>query len=243
MFIKSFSTEKLNTIKWNISELEKITEELETMHRRATIGGLAGGVIGAAGGVASLVGLALAPFTFGTSLIVTGVGVGVATAGGVTGAASNITKMTKSKEFQDKIKGILEYCERELKPLIESLNRFQTTANGLQAAVTTGRAMSGLTQITKLTSLVTLSAQAAKAVGVFGRTVPILSSLTLILDVFTIASDAKEIHQMRMRDQGEKPESEMLKFIDEMKQAAATLKEALNELERMKDVIIRNMKF
>ncbi len=44
-----------------------------------------------------MLGAILAPFTFGASLIVTGVGIGVGVAGGVTGAASSITNTVKQK--------------------------------------------------------------------------------------------------------------------------------------------------
>ncbi|XP_016335283.1 serine/threonine-protein kinase Nek1-like [Sinocyclocheilus anshuiensis] len=74
-----------------LNEMEKTADSLEEIHRKCTIGSLSGAVIGAAGGITALVGAILAPFTLGASLIVTGVGIGVSVAGGVTGAASNIT--------------------------------------------------------------------------------------------------------------------------------------------------------
>ncbi|KTF81031.1 hypothetical protein cypCar_00037957 [Cyprinus carpio] len=67
-----------------VSEWGRITDSMESAHYSATAGSLSGSVIGAAGGITALVGLILAPFTLGASLIVTGVGVGVGVAGGVT---------------------------------------------------------------------------------------------------------------------------------------------------------------
>ncbi|CAM4275538.1 unnamed protein product [Leuciscus chuanchicus] len=67
-----------------VSEWGRITDSMESAHYSATAGSLSGSVIGAAGGITALVGLILAPFTLGVSLIVTGVGVGVGVAGGVT---------------------------------------------------------------------------------------------------------------------------------------------------------------
>ncbi|KAG9341414.1 hypothetical protein JZ751_019222 [Albula glossodonta] len=83
----------VNELQVKVNELKEIIAHMESVHYGSTAGSLAGGVIGAAGGITSIVGLILAPFTLGASLIVTGVGIGVAVAGGVTGAASNITNM------------------------------------------------------------------------------------------------------------------------------------------------------
>ncbi|RXN34359.1 G2 M phase-specific E3 ubiquitin- ligase-like protein [Labeo rohita] len=57
-------------------EWKNITDLLEEVHRKCTIGSLSGSVIGAAGGITAIVGAILAPFTLGASLIVTGVGIG-----------------------------------------------------------------------------------------------------------------------------------------------------------------------
>ncbi|ROL53183.1 Apolipoprotein L3 [Anabarilius grahami] len=84
-----------------VSEWGKITDSMESAHYSATAGSLSGSVIGAAGGITALVGLILAPFTLGASLIVTGVGVGVGVAGGVTGsrdaAADDVTAAERIK--------------------------------------------------------------------------------------------------------------------------------------------------
>ncbi|KAG5846274.1 hypothetical protein ANANG_G00148040 [Anguilla anguilla] len=65
-----------------LKELDGVADGLERVHFGTTVGSLTGGVIGAAGGITTIVGLALAPVTLGASLIVTGVGIGVAAAGG-----------------------------------------------------------------------------------------------------------------------------------------------------------------
>ncbi|KAL0146539.1 hypothetical protein M9458_058170 [Cirrhinus mrigala] len=67
-----------------VKEWGETTDSLEKVHHKYTAGALSGSVIGAAGGITTVVGAILAPFTFGASLTVTGVGVGVGVAGGVT---------------------------------------------------------------------------------------------------------------------------------------------------------------
>lgn len=225
-------------IREQIRQLKKIINELETLHRKGTIGSLSGGVIGAAGGITTIVGLALTPFTLGASLIVTGFGLGVAVAGGITGATSNIVKMVKKKSFQDKIRGILDDCENRLNPVMASLSRISSTANEFQSAIGAGRAVTTLTQFVKLTSFISLATQATKAASVVGRTIPVLTSVTLILDVISIAYDAKEINEIRKKYRGGKNiESEMLKFISELKLAADQLEQALEELKKVKEKI------
>lgn len=54
------------------------------------IAGITGGATTVAGGVAAAAGVILSPFTLGASLALTAVGVGVAAAGGVTGASAAI---------------------------------------------------------------------------------------------------------------------------------------------------------
>ncbi|KAG1926107.1 serine/threonine-protein kinase Nek1 [Pimephales promelas] len=72
-----------------VREWGRTTDSMESAHYSATAGSLSGSVIGAAGGITALVGLILAPFTLGASLIVTGVGVGV----GVAGLLANISRI------------------------------------------------------------------------------------------------------------------------------------------------------
>ncbi|XP_029353109.1 serine/threonine-protein kinase Nek3-like [Echeneis naucrates] len=76
-----------------LDKLREVADSLERVHQGTTIGSLTGGVIGAVGGITSIMGLILTPFTFGASLIVTGVGVGVGALGGLTAGASNVRNM------------------------------------------------------------------------------------------------------------------------------------------------------
>uniref|UniRef100_A0A8C1P754 non-specific serine/threonine protein kinase n=1 Tax=Cyprinus carpio TaxID=7962 RepID=A0A8C1P754_CYPCA len=87
-----------------LNEMKKTADSLEEIHRKCTIGSLSGAVIGAAGGITALVGAILAPFTLGASLIVSGVGIGVSVAGGVTGGAFNIVDTVKQRNLSESLK-------------------------------------------------------------------------------------------------------------------------------------------
>ncbi|XP_064877206.1 uncharacterized protein LOC115133842 [Oncorhynchus nerka] len=112
-----------------LDKLRTLADGLESMHKGTTIGSLTGGVIGAAGGITSIVGLILAPFTLGASLIVTGVGIGVAVAGGATAGVSNITNMVNQSTDRRAIKNIIKEFQEKMNSVVTSL---QDIAEGLE---------------------------------------------------------------------------------------------------------------
>ncbi|XP_008298897.1 apolipoprotein L3-like [Stegastes partitus] len=87
------------TLKHHIYELRCIADNLDKVSKGTKIAGITGGATTVAGGVAAAAGVILSPFTLGASLALTAVGVGVAAAGGVTGAsaaiANKVTSFTK----------------------------------------------------------------------------------------------------------------------------------------------------
>ncbi|KAF4111663.1 hypothetical protein G5714_008694 [Onychostoma macrolepis] len=111
-----------------VNEWGRITDSMESAHYSATAGSLSGSVIGAAGGITALVGLILAPFTLGASLIVTGVGVGVGVAGGVTGAASTITNTVQQKSFRESLEQIQKKYDSVSEPILTPLNTLRKGA-------------------------------------------------------------------------------------------------------------------
>uniref|UniRef100_A0AAY4BRL2 Uncharacterized protein n=1 Tax=Denticeps clupeoides TaxID=299321 RepID=A0AAY4BRL2_9TELE len=93
--------------------LHAIADDLNNFHKRAKIGGITGGTTAAVGGAAAIAGLALAPVTFGASLIVSAVGLGVATAGGITSASAAISDRVNNLHDRKKIEVVAEdYRER-----------------------------------------------------------------------------------------------------------------------------------
>lgn len=110
-------------------KLRGVADDLERVHQGATIGSLAGGVSGVVGGITSIVGLILAPFTLGASLIVTGVGVGVGAFGGVTAGASNITNMVNQSSDHKVVRSIIKEFEEKINAVVTWL---QEISNSLQ---------------------------------------------------------------------------------------------------------------
>lgn len=90
VFYKVF-TEQAEVLYLHVLRLYAIGDDISNFHRHAKIANITGGTTTAVGGVAAIAGLALAPVTLGASLIVSAVGLGVATAGGITAASATIS--------------------------------------------------------------------------------------------------------------------------------------------------------
>ncbi|XP_075336609.1 uncharacterized protein LOC142397151 [Odontesthes bonariensis] len=207
--------------------LRALADGLERIHENTTIGSLAGGVIGAVGGITSIVGLILAPFTLGASLIVTGVGVGVGAVGGITAGVSNITNMvnqssdrnavrTVIKEFQQKMNAVVTWLQvisdslqtisKEENPQVDDTDTNLTGKKMAKLGGRAGKGLSGITELVRLASVVNIgrvAAQASRAVHVAEVARAVLSGLFIAVDIFFIAMDAKEIHEIKKAREAE----------------------------------------
>ncbi|XP_029610162.1 serine/threonine-protein kinase PLK4 [Salmo trutta] len=287
-FIISFLTKKnektVEELQTNLNNLRTLADGLESVHQGTTIGSLTGGVIGAAGGITSIVGLILAPFTLGASLIVTGVGIGVAVAGGATAGVSNITNMVNQYTDRKAITNIIKEFQEKMNSLVTSL---QNIAEGLEtyrmsgsfttervslnaeklasAGARVGRGLGSIPELVRLVQVASIgkvAAQTARAVRVAEMATGIFSAFFVAVDIFFIAMDAKEIHNIRqakaekqssdssklhvmdtdsttkLNPECEEPKaevkSETMKFTQTIRHTADQLQESLDEL---RDVI------
>ncbi|MEQ2204243.1 hypothetical protein XENOCAPTIV_010293, partial [Xenoophorus captivus] len=221
-----------------LEKLRALADGLERVHEGTTIGSLTGGVIGAVGGITSIVGLILAPFTLGASLIVTGVGVGVGAVGGVTAGASNITNMINQssdrkavhliiKEFEQKIRAVVSWL-LEISYSLQTINSSCARACDADGSFTDEnlkrigfRAAKGLSGVAELIRLVRvlnigkIAAQTSRAVRVAEAATGVLSGLFVAVDIFFIAMDAKEIHHIRKGREVERRGTASLQSEDE----------------------------
>ncbi|XP_073729094.1 uncharacterized protein [Misgurnus anguillicaudatus] len=221
-FILNYLREKnLQTIKTlyrTLEDLRALANDLERVHFNTTVGSLTGGVMGLAGGITSVVGLILSPFTLGASLIVTGVGIGTAVAGGVTAGTCNITNMVNQrtnrqkikmliKEFQEKITSTV-CCIQNIQIAAETLERqfstnddaFSNAQPGANVGARLGRGLGGIPEIFRVIEVVNVgkvAAQAARAVRVAEAATGVLAALFVAVDVFFVFLDSREIHNIR----------------------------------------------
>ncbi|XP_035525288.1 serine/threonine-protein kinase Nek5-like isoform X2 [Morone saxatilis] len=245
-----------------LGKLRAVADSLENVHQGATIGSLAGGVIGAAGGITSIVGLVLAPFTLGTSLIVTGVGIGVGVAGGVTAGASNITNMVNQasdrkavqsiiKEFDEKMNAVALWLQ-EISKSLETINRgcsgdvptdedsSLNQENFAKVGTRIGRGLGGVSELFRVLRVVNIgkiAAQASRTVRLAEVATGALSALFVAADIFFIAMDAKEIHHIRQTTADGQTCSEIMKFVHSVRQTADELQGSLDEIKGLIHII------
>lgn len=90
-----------------VIELLAVADAADNFHKKTVTASVRGGVASIAGSITTITGLLLAPFTFGSSLIVTAVGIGIATAGGLISASANITDIRQSRTDRAKVEQII----------------------------------------------------------------------------------------------------------------------------------------
>ncbi|XP_065153402.1 uncharacterized protein [Paramisgurnus dabryanus] len=221
-FIINYLREKIlqtiTTLNRKLEDLRALANDLERVHFNTTVGSLAGGVVGLAGGITSVVGLFLSPFTFGASLIVTGVGIGTAVAGGVTAGACNITNMVNQSTNRDKMKMLIKEfhekitstvcCIENLQIAVDTLKKqfstsddaFSNAQPGANAGARLGRGLGGIPEIIRVIEVANVgkvAVQTARAVRVAEAATGVLSALFVAVDVFFVFLDSKEIHNIR----------------------------------------------
>ncbi|XP_061566408.1 uncharacterized protein si:cabz01007807.1 [Cololabis saira] len=121
VFNKVF-TERAEVLWQSIITLHTIAEDISDFHQKAKIVGITGGTTTAVGGVTAIAGLALAPFTFGASLVIAAVGVGVATAGGITSASAAISDNVNNMHDRKKVEVVLKDYEDHLLDIAKILH-------------------------------------------------------------------------------------------------------------------------
>ncbi|XP_026107685.1 serine/threonine-protein kinase KIN3-like [Carassius auratus] len=241
-----------------VEEWRVTTDSIEEVHRKCTIGTLSGSVIGAAGGITAVIGAILAPFTFGASLIVTGVGVGVGVAGGVTAAASSITNTVQQKSLRENIQ-IIQQNFTDVTPLIDSMNALRRVLKTVQkfrvfvsdssgnmqmlSSVDRSRLVCGteLMHLGLLANIGRIFAQTTRvgraAATAVAAVTGVLSGLLVIVDTVFIVQDSIDIHQMRQGqvDDPNRVTSSLLKSIAEIRKTHTDLCNVLKEIKETRE--------
>lgn len=124
-FIKEYTERRPRMLQF-LKDLEENAVQLDRMNKGAKISSVAGSSVGAVGGVLSIVGLALIPFTAGVSLALTMTGIGLGITSGVNSIVTtateigvNSTQQKKASEvfqcFMDDVQSIQD-CLEEVPP-------------------------------------------------------------------------------------------------------------------------------
>ncbi|KAA0719526.1 hypothetical protein E1301_Tti016033 [Triplophysa tibetana] len=255
LFVSLFN-QRGASLQRRVVELLALADTADSFHKKTVSAAVGGGVACVAGGIATITGLILAPFTFGTSTIVTAVGISVATAGSITSATANITDAVQSKMDRKKVEKMIQDYQNEIDDIKDCLEFMQEGINTLQewnfkeyfeslankslqrnikhVVKEGGRAGKALMINTeKLIGTVKVlgvaggAAQAAKAISV---TTGVVSALFLALDVFFLAKDSNELRK------GAKT-----KFASKIREVCSELQHGLLELNKVKTQLQKTM--
>ncbi|XP_057199158.1 uncharacterized protein si:cabz01007807.1 isoform X1 [Triplophysa rosa] len=128
VYLKLFM-ERAELLYQHVLILYAIADDLSNFHHRAKIVNITGGTASAVGGAAAITGLALAPVTFGASLLISAIGLGVATAGGITAASATISDNFNNMHDRKNIEIIVQDYETQL---IEMQHCLQFITEGLR---------------------------------------------------------------------------------------------------------------
>nr|XP_061810820.1 uncharacterized protein LOC133601707 [Nerophis lumbriciformis] len=244
------------SLQQRILELLALADSADEFHKKTLSASVGGSVAGVAGSVTTITGLILAPFTAGTSLIVTAVGISVATAGGVTSASANITDTVHSKTDRKKvekmiqgyqeemsdIKDCLEFLQEGMETLEEwnferytkSISQKYLNQNIKHVMKEGGRAGKALVvnaeSLVSTVQILSVAGGAAKAVQVMSVTTGVMSGLFLALDLFFLAKDSRELKK------GAKTE-----FAAKIREVCKDLQDGLLELNRIKEDLQKTM--
>ncbi|KAG8445530.1 hypothetical protein GDO86_010339, partial [Hymenochirus boettgeri] len=173
-----------------ITLLRSIADNIELFHRRATIANIAGSSAGIAGGITTIVGLALTPFTFGASLIVSLVGISVASAGGLTGAVSSIADTANIYKNGKRVEKIIKDIDRDIKCMetllesireqLEDIRRLQGV-NKFEIMTASTRGASIAIGITRVAELVSVTSNVARGAQLAARGLQALTAVSGVL--------------------------------------------------------------
>uniref|UniRef100_A0A8C6SWN3 Si:rp71-1g18.13 n=1 Tax=Neogobius melanostomus TaxID=47308 RepID=A0A8C6SWN3_9GOBI len=225
------------SLQHRILELLALADANDMFHKKTTAAAVGGGVASVVSHYSDgktklgFSGLILAPFTFGASIIVTAVGIGVATAG-FTSIQHNC--LTGCSVFSSSQEGMDTLQEWDFEKFSESAAKKALNHNLKHVMKEGGRAGKALMINTdKLISTVRVlgtAGGAAKAVRAISVTTGVMSGLFLALDIFFLARDS---HKLR---KGAKT-----KFAAKIRQVCKDLQDGLLELNKVKTQLQKTM--
>ncbi|KAF4092578.1 hypothetical protein AMELA_G00022530 [Ameiurus melas] len=143
-FINLFSECRYRMFEF-LSDLEEAAVELDKMKKGSNISTVAGSSVGIAGGVLSIVGIALTPVTAGASLALTLTGIGLGVTSGINGFVTGITEIAvNSHQMKNANNIFIRFMEdvQKIQRYIEDVARVQgpiASVHGVTTAAEVGK--------------------------------------------------------------------------------------------------------
>ncbi|XP_064202028.1 uncharacterized protein LOC135260599 isoform X5 [Anguilla rostrata] len=255
LFVRLFN-QRGASLQKRILELLELADAADSFHKRALKASMGGRVASVVGSVTTITGLILAPFTFGSSIIVTAVGIGVATAGTITSASAHITDSVHFTLDRKKVEKMIEGYQEEVKDIRECMEFVQQGMHTLQGwnfekytdsvakralnrnikhvvkeGARAGKAlMINTDRLVSTVQVLSVAGGAAKAAQAISVTTGVMSALFLALDIFFLAKDSHDLRK------GAKT-----KFAKKLREVCKELQDGLLELNKVKTALQKTM--
>ncbi|KAG9330884.1 hypothetical protein JZ751_021826 [Albula glossodonta] len=210
----------------HVIDLNTVAENISEFHKKAKIASITGGTTSAVGGVTAIAGLALAPVTLGASLIITAVGIGVATAGGLTSASATISDTVNNSHDRRKVERIVQDYQAKMADVGKCLRYVQQGLERLQAlSPALGPAhMPDPTLRRAVLMASEAGGTADRAVGIVSETGSELNSLSLGMDSYYAGNNSRELKKDCKTE-----------FVYKIREVAEHLHQGLVELNRIRE--------
>lgn len=130
-FISIFNEQQPKLLTF-LDEVEQCAVELDKMNKGAKISSVAGSSVGAAGGVLSIVGLALIPVTAGVSLGLTIAGMSMGVTSGASSLVTTLTEVGVNSTQQKKANEVFENFYKGFKKVQDSLDEVMNQRGNLE---------------------------------------------------------------------------------------------------------------
>uniref|UniRef100_A0A3P9M9S3 Si:ch73-233k15.2 n=1 Tax=Oryzias latipes TaxID=8090 RepID=A0A3P9M9S3_ORYLA len=168
-----------------LKELEENAVQLDSMNKGAKISSVVGSSVGAVGGVLSIVGLALIPFTAGVSVALAVAGIGMGVTSGVNSIVTTATELGVNRTHQKKAK--ISKLEHSSVDLAVGVKKLAFKAGGVCKNID---AIVDLASAAKLLKSEELVSSASKAVA---------QEAGALRSVSRVASDVPDIGQAAVK--------------------------------------------
>ncbi|XP_067884820.1 apolipoprotein L3-like [Heterodontus francisci] len=221
-----------------IRELQEIADDIDKCHKDVNIANVTGSSAGILGGILTISGLIASPFTLGASLVLSGIGIGVGVAGGVTNIGASVTDIVNQKKKQERVHEIREQYEKASKIMSDSLiqvrfaieSLINYNENEVVVCLFNGVTHTGMKSFGGIA--VVVSAVTKNTLRTLKAVSGIMSGLLMVWDIYSIVKDAKDIHR------GSKTE-----VAERIREAAKNIEQEMKQYEKVNEELIKTFEF
>ncbi|NP_001279577.1 apolipoprotein L3-like [Callorhinchus milii] len=217
--------------------LQEIANNIDECHKGATIANITGSSVGVLGGALTIGGLIAAPFTLGTSLILTGVGVGVGVAGGLTNITASAVDSASQSNKQKRVNEIMEKYKKDSEEMADCFNKFRNAVDFYEncSDKLEKEAFIGVAEVFAKSLGVfpaVASAVTKQSLRTFKAVSGVLSGLFVAWDIYSITVDSIDLSKgaetemaKQIRDVARKIKDEVMKYEEVYEALSQTVKQ------------------